>query len=514
MGDQKNNALKKIFAGGSIIFLSVLVAKVLALGYRLITGRFLGPEEYGVLTLMMAIYSTVTTLAFLNIEEGVQKYVSQYRGTGNYPKIKGTIHSGLFMLLFVSTVVGTSLFLLSEYIALNIFGQKLAIWPIRFVAISLPFLGAMQLLTNVAEGYENMKPTAYTGQIGVNLIKFVLTAFLVALGYGYLGAAFAFSFSIIAASFLAVYFYRKIIPKEVVKSKASYNFKEIIVFSGPLLAAGVFGIFSNQIDTYMLQYFLGSSEVGLYNAAYPIAMIVTISDNFSSIFMSAASRLKAEGNKEVNAELFRAVTKWISALGVPIFLILFLFPETALILFGKEYYGAAGALRILSIGFLANALSSPIVNIYQAYDRTELNFVTTVILASSNISLNYIFIAIMELGINGAAIATTTSFLITGVFNIYMSYKFLGKSPFKKSMIMMLIFAVISISVPYLISNLLFKITPAWFLIFNLIIFGALYTLLTGFTGILEKEDKMIIEGVLRKTGLDEKYADYLKYSG
>ncbi|MFB6158479.1 MAG: flippase [Candidatus Nanohalobium sp.] len=511
---EKSRTLKKIFAGGSVMFFAVIVSKVLALTYRLITGRFLGPEDYGVITLMMTVYSTVTTFAYLSIQEGVQKYVSEYRGTGNHSRIKGTIYSGLSMILLISSIVGIGLFLASKFIAINIFDEKAAVWPIRFVGLSLPFLGVMKTLTNVAEGYEKMKPTAYTGQISVNVIKVALTAALVYLGFGYLGAAFAFSFSIVCGAAIAYYFYRNIIPEEVLESEAEFNHRELAYFSAPLVAGGVFGVISRQIDTYMVQYFLGTSKVGLYNAAYPFAMLVySFSAVFSSVFMSAASRLRSQGDKEINAEIFRSVTKWISGLSVPVFLILFFFPETALIFFGKGYYGAAEALKILSVGFLLSAITGPVTDIYQAHDSTHLNFLTSAILAISNLVLNYMFIAVLGYGIEGAAIATTLSFGITAVFNVYMSYRFTGRFPFKLSTFKIWVAGVIAITVPFVISNQLFKVTPRWFFPIDLALFGGLYAFMIGFGGILTQEDRIIIEAILRKVGLDDKYAELLRYS-
>lgn len=511
---EKQSTLKKIFAGGSVMFFATFIAKFLALAYRLITGRFLGPVEYGVLTLMMSVYSTMTTFAFLSIPEGVQKYVSDYRGRRNNTKIKGTIYTGLLIVLISSTAAGVLLFAASRFLAIQIFNEKLAIWPIRLVAISLPFLGVTKVLTNVGEGYERMKPTAYTGEISVNVIKVLLTAILIYLSFGYLGAAFAFSFSIMCGSLIAYYFYKKIIPKKVVETQASYNYRELVFFSLPLIAGGIFGVISGQIDTYMIQYFIGTRQVGLYNAAYPFALLIfSFSNVFSSIFMSSASRLKSEGKENINAEIFKTLTKWISAISVPIFLILFFFPKTALIFFGNEYYQAAPALRILSIGFLLSAITGPVVNIYQSYDRTELNFITSVILAVSNLILNYLFIAVMNYGILGAAYATTISFGITAIFNTVMSYRFLKKSPYKLSTFKIWIIGAFSILAPFIISNYLFEVVPKWFFIFDLILFGLLYFSLIGFTKTLEQEDKIIIEGILKKLGLNQQLADILRYS-
>lgn len=517
VGDEKekDRTLKRIFAGGGVMFLAVLISKVLGLAYRLITGRFLGPEDYGVLTLMITIYSSVTTFAYLNIQEGVQKYVSEYRGTGEQGRIRGTILSGLRMITGVSVIVGAALFGLSEFLAVSVFNEPRAIWPIRFIALSVPFLGVTKTLTNVTEGYEKMKPTAYTAQISVNVIRVAVTAALIFLGFNYLGAAFAFAFSIACGSFIAYYFYRKVVPSEVMESNPVFNYREIAVFSAPLLAGGVFGIISGQIDTYMLQFFDGTRQVGIYNAAYPFALLIlSFSNVFSSILMSAASRLRSQGEESLNADIFRTVTKWISGITVPIFLVLFLFPRTALYLFGNEYFAAAQTLRILAAGFLLSALTSHVTNIYQAYDRTDLNFVTSVVLAVSNLVLNYILIGVMDMGIVGAAYATTASFAITAAFNVFMSYRFLGKSPFKPRTVQIWAIGAASIAAPFLLSNLLFTVTPKWFFIVDLAMFGSLYIALVAFTGALETEDRMILEAILEKVGLDEKYASIPRYTG
>ncbi|MFB6174396.1 MAG: flippase, partial [Candidatus Nanohalobium sp.] len=493
--DEKDSALRSIVKGAGVMFVATLSAKSLALLYRLMTGRFLGPTDYGVITLMMGVYSTVTTFAFLGFHQGVQKYVSDYRGKEKYSKIKGTIHSGLIMVLASSSLLGILLFLSSGFIAYEIFKEPLSLWPIRFVAVSLPFLGATKVLTNVGEGYENMKPTAYTGQISVNVIKVVLTAIAIYAGFGYLGAAFSFSFSVICGGVIAYYFYRKVTPDEVLESTPEYNFKELGYFSVPLVAGGVFGVISNQIDTYMIQYFIGTTSVGLYNAAYPFALLIfSFSSIFYSVFMSSASKLKSKGKEGLNADIFRTLTKWVSIVAVPIFLVIFLFPRTALLLFGNEYYQASKVLSVLSVGFLASSLTGPVNNIYQAYDRTELNFLTSAMLGVSNLILNYLFIVPLDMGILGAAYATTASFLIVAAFNLLMSYRFLGRPPLKLKTFKVWIIGGISIFLPWSLSNYLFTVTPKWFFIIDLGMFGGLYAAMIAFSGVLERDDKMIVE--------------------
>lgn len=109
----------------------------------------------------------------------------------------------------------------------------------------------------------------------------------------------------------------------------------------------------NWTDTLMLGYDKSSDVVGLYNAAAPIARLVPIFLNFAGfLYAPIAAQLYAQGELKEMGRTYQILTKWIFCLTLPIFSMMFLFPETIIyFFFGDKYLSVAPALQILALGF-------------------------------------------------------------------------------------------------------------------------------------------------------------------
>jgi len=507
MPETKDKAVKSIFRGASIVFAGTIISKLMGFAYRVLVGRYLGPADYGVISVMMAVFGAVTTIAFLGMSQGVMKYVSHYLARDDMKGVRGTIRTAMGLITASSIIVGTLLFVLAPWISTEIFSEPRAIWPIRFVALILPLRGYTQVFTSITNAYEEMQYQVITGKIWLNVVKVIVAAVLVYLGYGYLGAAAGYAIGFGSAAFVGFYFARKMCPSMLSPSApAEYNIRHLLSHSAPLLASGVIAIITSDIDTFMLQFFKGAEDVGLYNAAYPFAALLTTGIAlFSSIFLTNTSKMVSKGNMQEVASTYRAVVKWVSIVTVPVFLILFVFPRSALIFFGAEYYSVENALRILTVGFLMTSLTGPVSQIYQAVERTKLNFYTSVLVAVSNGALNFFLIphSAWYGGVMGAAIASTVSFLLLAVVEIYLIYRILGVQPFRRSVFKIWAMGALSIGVVYALTNVVFDFTPSWFLPVALVVFGVVYAVGLLVARTLEEEDMVVLRAIRDKLGID-----------
>lgn len=499
MSKNKKQALNSIMKGGAIVFLGTLGSKFLGLLYLMLAGR-LGVGDYGVISLMISVFSAVSTVGFMGVHQGVQKYVAEYRGKGDWSKIRGTMASGFQLIGLSSVITGLLLFMLAPFLANNLFNEPRALWPIRMVAIAIPFQAFTNVLNNYSEAMGDMKPTIITIQIFSNLVKIIAASSLVALGFGYLGASFGFALAFIVPTGLAYYFYTKKKTEKFEEATPRKNYSEIIQHSWPLFAAGILGVITGDIDTFMLQSLKGTTEVGFYNAAYPLgALIVGFSGIFGNIFLSNSTELLARDKKEALTDVFGNTIKWINLLAVPIFLVVFAFPKSALILFGSEYFSAAPVLRVISLGFLINSLLGPAGQVYQSYGKTKLNLYTTALLATLNLILNYFLIK--SYGTIGAAAATTLSFVVLFCAHYFLVKQFIDVKFFTFETFKVWIAGLISIGITYITSNILFGVVPRWFLIIDLMIFGALYGSLLLVLDPFETQEREILQEAGKKYG-------------
>ena len=512
---EDSKVVKSIFTGGAIIFIGLVISKLFSLLYRVIVGRTLGPEEYGIISVMLAVSSVIGALAYIGIPNGVQKYVSEYRGRKDLEKQVETIRTALIIVSLPSFLTGAALFIFAPWLSTEVFNEPRAIWPLRFIAVILPLRAWRKVLIKTTEAHEKMQYKVYTHYFYQNIAKVFLTVILVMLGYGYLGAAAAFAFAWGTGVILAVYFSYKVLPElyRLPKSENS-SYRKLLDHSWPLFAAGLFASIAGYIDTFMLQAFLGSEEVGLYNAAYPFAAAITFAGSaFGSIYLSNASKLYGAGKKTEMTNAYRLVVKWISIVSLPMFMVMTAFPHAVLQVFGTEYLGMGNVLRILALGFLLSTVIGPVSKVIQAVDKTKYKLYITLLIGSSNIVLNYLLIPLY--GIMGAAYATTITFGLAFLVKIGVIRYLTGQQPFRPAILKIITSSGLSALIVYLISHMLFETTPLWYLFIALPLYGLIYLSLTLVTRTLDNEDIIVLKYVRDSTGLQNQKIEEIikKYS-
>ena len=498
MSSEKNKALNSILKGASIIFIGVVISKLLGLLFRVLVGRTLGPTEYGIIALLIAVFSAAETFGHMGINRGVQRYISFYRGEEDLVKMVGTARSGYLLILLPSIIVGALLFVFAPWLSVEIFDEERLITPLQMAAVAIPFWGVAKVSVAVTNAFEKMQYKVYINKIWTNSSEVFLAFLLIYLGYGYIGASFAYVFGFATASVLGLYYVQKVFPEVFSYGDSDKNYSQLWQHSWPLFAAGVFGIITGHIDTFMIQYFIGAEQVGIYQAAYPFAILLLAGNSmFSKIFLSRASYLTSKSQEDLTAT-FRVIVKWVTLVTLPVFLLLLAYPRSVLVLFGAEYYAAENVLRILLVGFMIHAVMEPAKDVFQAVDRTKLITGLSVIVAGLNFGLNIFLIPLY--GITGAALASTATFIVVFGVKALFIHRILGVQPFRTSIFRIMAAGIAGIGLIVLIANSLFVSTPYWFLIPGFIGFGLVYSVLTVLFGSFEEEDITILHTVDEKT--------------
>lgn len=188
------------------------------------------------------------------------------------------------------------------------------------------------------------------------------------------------------------------------------------------------------IDTIFIGKYVGSLGIGA------VSVVMTISFLISSIGMgigiggsSIVSRSLGEGNKEKANLAFGNQISMTVTLSVIVFVFGWFFSEPILDLFGakgeilpiaKSYF----KILLFGIPFLAWLMMSN--NNMRAEGKAKKAMNVMLISALSNIILDYLFIVVLDKGIEGAAWATNLGYFSAAIYIIY--YFFIsGKSELK-----------------------------------------------------------------------------------
>jgi O-antigen/teichoic acid export membrane protein len=498
--DFLNKSLRKIAKGAGIAFTGTFIATALGYLSRLIIARFLGPGDYGLVSLGYGLMDITAALSLLGFSAGMQRYISFYKGKGDEGRIKGTIIGALKITFSLSLVLTFLIFFYADWISIHVFHDAELTPVLRIFVIGAPFWVLATILTSGTIGFQEIKYRVYT-MLFKDSFKLIAIVILLVLGYGVIGASIGWVFAIIGTAFLAFYYLeKKVFPILHSKVKAISVDKELLFFSFPLIFAGLAGLITGWADTLMLGYFCTSSEVGIYNVAAPTAKILQIVPTaFALIFMPVVTELYARNREGELRGTYSSVTKWIFSLTLPAFLLMSLFSTRVIeIMFGSEYIVGATALSILAFVYFIYALAGLAGSLLITYGKTRIVMGCSFVGAGSNFVLNFLLIPIY--GVNGAAIATGFSIVLMSALYLFFGYRITGMLPFKKSYFKPFFASVIAVSAVYMITK--YVIGVSFFsLVGALFVFLILYFFLLLIFKSFEEEDLMIMRAIDERLG-------------
>lgn len=497
-----NEPLRKIAKGSGIVFIGTAIGMAFVFFTKMTIARFLGPYDYGLVSLGIAALTITATLGLLGLGGGIVRYVSFYKGREDSGRIKGTIISSLKISFPLGLVLACLLFFSAEWLSINIFHESNLTPVLQIFSIAVPFYILSQIFVYGTIGFQEMKYQVYVNNIFQNVFRIVMIAILLFVGLNVLRVTLSWVLPIVIMPFLALYFLeKKVFPVFRTEVKGIKMEKEILSFSLPLLFVGISGLIMGYMDMLMLGYFHTSQEVGIYSAVIPVVRLTWIPvASLGSIFAPVITELYSKGMHRELSKTYSIVTKWLLFIVLPISLLICLFSGDIMkILFGTEYIAGAIALSVLTVGYLISQTFNLSGRLLTAFGRTKIVMGCHFAGAGMNFIFNILLIPIY--GVNGAAVATASSLAFAN-FLLFLFARRIGKmQPFRLSHLKPIFASLIALFVIYIITKYFLGIT-LYTLIIMLFAFLVLYSLVLLLLKGFESEDLMIMKTIEEKSGL------------
>ena len=398
--------MKDILRGSFVILIfKVLGAFSLFLTYILIP-RYYGVEVFGIFNLIFAILMISTVISRMGLDTYVLRVISTLEEEQDKISlflknvfnilILSSISVSLFIFLFIDVIDDT---LFKSIDAHNyLIGLALVILPYTF----------FNVFPEIFRGFDDIKRYSFFRNLSQN---FTLALFLG------LGIIFSLDYSPIYILYTAIIFitlsisivlYRFLKRKNInLFIKGKYSDK-ILKNSYPMFLAASIMYIMGYIDSFMISYYLDEYQVGIYSACINLSMIITFIPMAIGGFISPkVSKFYSNGEHKKVKDLFKNSLLIITAVTIPIFLVIYFYAEFFLGLFGEAFIVATTTLLITNIAFLSEALCGPVGFILNMTDNQHLFMKILIISLVINIVFNALLIPIY--GINGAAIAMMLS---------------------------------------------------------------------------------------------------------
>lgn len=494
--DSKLNLLAK---SSLVVFIGIFLSKILAYIYKIVIGRYYGPESYGFFSLGIMVLGIFTAFVGFGLSEGLHRFLPIYLSKKEKEKYKYAI-SFSKKVFAISGVVGTILmFFLSEFIAEYFFhSPELAIY-LKIFSFVIPFNLFSGVYFSVIRANEKIKEYSFGINILQSVPKAILILVFVFIGIGApLSITLSFLIGILPMTFFGLFYSKRI--KEVdgkckkngiEESEKKMLRKEFFSYSWPLFLFSVVSSLIFWVDNFAIGFLEGAYSVGIYNAAIPIAFLLLIpSEMFMQLFFPMITKEIHLGNKKISSEIAKQISKWIFIINIPILILIIIFPGVFMNLFwGAEYIGAKNSLVFLSIGYFFFSIASVSNNILSSVGKSKIILSNLALVSVLNLTLNFMLIPIY--GITGAGFATMVSLIVWSFALIAEAGYFSKIFPFRKKMIN--VFACASATGILLVSlKKYFDFGLIGMFLFAIIYLG-IYFVSLFFSGALDKNDLRIV---------------------
>ncbi len=418
---------KNLFKNASWLFSGGVATSIFAAAEPVLIARFLGVEQFGLFSLIIAYVAIVNGLIDLKSFHAVIRYVGQSRELGEKDKVLSFIKV-FYVLDFLVGVVALAVCLLLAGVANDLFIHSENAFKFTLIYSSSVLVSSInQNSEAILKIFDRFKTIAFirTSRTG---LRVALVAGCLLAGFGieeilvcYVIAAFVFFLMLQITVFqvLKQSGFKRWTTAKVENLGATI--KEIRPFVLTSTFTGFLNnAFSKQIPVLILGYFTSKEAVGLYRVAtifsgIGVRLRKPVEDTIYPALVAAQSR----GSKEAFSEIVSYSTKNLLKVFLPVGLIFFLFADKIIIIFfGSAYEPAALALQLIVISELLSGFYFWIDSVELALNRLRQRMIRVGLSSVSYIAV--LLVLVHGYSYNGVAASRLAPAIIILLFSLFM----------------------------------------------------------------------------------------------
>jgi len=496
-----NVSLKQVARGTGIASIGLGVSFILAFISKLLVARYGTEAEYGIFSLATTVFLICATIGTLGLQSGLSRSIAYARSKMQDAKVQGFIKASLQFTFIASIILAIILLAIADILAENVFHEPALGTPLRMLALAIPFIILIRIVVSIFLGFEQVKAKVFFQDIIRNGIFPLVLLIIISLHLSFNYIYYAYLASFIVTCLLLIIFAMRHIPsktKLLAIPRFDHTARELFTFSMPLLGIAMIQLIIGWTDTIMLGYFRSTGEVGLYNVSFPLAHFVVYPlTAVLIVYQPVMSRLYGQDLVREVGRTFTVISKWVFFASLPLSLAFFLFPEAALgFMFGEGYIEAAGALRILSLGWVLSNLMGPNGGTLIAMGRSIFMMWAILAIALINVILNIVLIPTQ--GIEGAAIASAAAIVAVNIVRCWKLHSLTGAWPISLNLVKP---AVLVIGLAALIEFTLggYVQENQWMLLLIIPLFYCIHGMAVVITRSFDDEDKIVLQALKRR---------------
>lgn len=425
--DIKNLLFNKtnISIGYAVLFRGLGVIATFGLSY--IIGNELGATKAGVYFQAFSVFMIFSLIAGFGLNNTVFIKTSEMASLEDFRGIKSILFKSSVVVLIISLLL-IPIFYFSGSIVENFISYNSKSLIEIFLLALFPFI-ILNILTETLKAIKEVFWATFFQSFIGNFIIFIIS-FVLFTKQGSL-KEFVVGFVItywVLMSILLIFINLKINRKGKGIEKNKITYSKMLSFSKHLFIISLLSTVLANIDVIILGKFVKSDKIGLYGMALKVSLIISfILPALNSVFVPLINNYFVKKDfVNLRAVAIRS-SKIMTLFTLPLVLLVFVFHNKIMSLFGDEFTSAGVVLVILVFGqFIRsiNASSGFIAMSCGKHKQMTLNLIITFI-----IHISLMFAIIPFYGIVGAAVVRAISMSFQDLFSTFLSKQILGIVP-------------------------------------------------------------------------------------
>jgi len=407
--------------GGYYLFVGNTLATVILVVSSIVIAKLLGPEDYGLFSLVLVIPALFIGLIDFGINSAITKFVAEFRSEGRISDAKLVIKSGLYLVLTLGVIASVLCFIFSDALSTYIINTPEASGYIKIASIIILIQTLFNTLGAIFIGLDSMENNAFMMVIRA-VTKVLLSTFLIILGFSILGALVGHIICYVVAVSLCLTILTFKLRKKTDDNKSSSRIlKSMLKYGAPIYLSCLVTLFITQYQTIILAFFASKIVVGNFqvSALFSTAIGFMVYP-FTALFPAFS---KFSHKSEQLSRFFMRSVKYTALLLVPGSVAIALMSKDLIYAFyGSEYTLASTFVAFYVLVHLYAGFGSAVFGfLFNGIGRTDVTFKSSLVSLISFIPLAPLFISLY--GILGLIVAFLMSNFLSLIYYLLIAVK-------------------------------------------------------------------------------------------
>lgn len=423
--------------GAVILLISNLIIKLLGFFYRVFLVRILGTEGIGLMEMVIPLYTFTLVMATWGIPLAMSKMIAEEVAVGNYKNVRKIFKITLILLLTSGTICTTLVYIFTPFIMKYFVADQRVYFCFITMIPAIFIIAICSVFRAYFQGIQQVSAIGISQTIEQSIRVIVgLTLAINLKKYGLEIAIIAISVATVLGEFSGLIFmifkYRnsKMPNGNSSTTKTSMHIlKKMFTFGTPVTITRVLATLLMALQAFLI-------PKSLIMAGYDLRTSTQIYGQFSGVALTllhlpgmltmsmavsiipAVAEAMGKGDIKLLTHRISEALQITIVFSIPSMIILYFYPRELC----EGIFNAAGAgesLKILALGGVFLFLQQTLTGILQGIGHVKALLINLICSGTCLIGGIMFLTPIPNLGINGAAISLTISFIVGSMLNFY-----------------------------------------------------------------------------------------------